>query len=84
MQFGKQDQGFVSLWIWKHLTKQKIQYINLWRIKNQVRDVLHINDELIEIQINSLKKIYNRIFTVGGSNFSYVSLNFVLKLLEIG
>ena len=22
LQFGKQDQGFVSLWIWKHITKK--------------------------------------------------------------
>ena len=66
-QFGKQDQGFVSLWIWKHLTKQKLQYIGYGGLGNQVRDVLHINDfcELIEIQINSLKKIYNRIFLHG-------------------
>ena len=82
LQFGKQDQGFVSLWIWKHLTKQKLQYVGYGGLGNQVRDVFHINDfcELIEIQINSLKKIYNRIFTVGGSNFSYVSLK---KLTEL-
>ena len=22
LQFGKQDQGFVSLWVWKHLIKK--------------------------------------------------------------
>ena len=27
LQFGKQDQGFVSLWIWKHLEKKKLNYI---------------------------------------------------------
>ena len=26
-QFGKQDQGFVSLWIWKHINKKKLSYI---------------------------------------------------------
>ena len=82
LQFGKQDQGFVSLWIWKHLTKQKLQYIGYNGSGNQVRDVLHINDfcELIEIQINNLKKIYNKLFTVGGSNFSYTSLKKLTKL----
>ena len=40
LQFGKQDQGFVSLWIWKHLTKQKLQYIGYNGLGNQVRDVL--------------------------------------------
>jgi|TARA_Y100000389_G_C17366778_1_gene466747 CDP-paratose 2-epimerase len=82
LQFGKQDQGFVSLWIWKHLTKQKLQYIGYNGSGNQVRDVLHIDDfcELIEIQIKNLKKINNRLFTVGGSNFSYTSLKKLTRL----
>lgn len=82
LQFGKQDQGFVSLWIWKHLTKQKLQYIGYNGSGNQVRDVLHIDDfcELIEIQIKNLKNIYNKLFTVGGSNFSYISLKKLTKL----
>ena len=25
LQFGKQDQGFISLWIWRHLMKKKIK-----------------------------------------------------------
>ena len=85
LQFGKQDQGFVSLWIWKHLTKQKLQYIGYNGSGNQVRDVLHIDDfcELIEIQIRSLKNIYNKLFTVGGSNFSYTSLKKLTKLCNI-
>lgn len=82
LQFGKQDQGFVSLWIWKHLMKQKLQYIGYNGLGNQVRDVLHIDDlcNLIELQINNLNKIYNKLFTVGGSNFSYTSLK---KLTQI-
>ena len=85
LQFGKQDQGFVSLWIWKHLTKQKLQYIGYNGSGNQVRDVLHIDDfcELIEIQIRCLKNIYNKLFTVGGSNFSYTSLKKLTKLCNI-
>ena len=27
LQFGKQDQGFVSLWIWRHLNKKNLNYI---------------------------------------------------------
>ena len=82
LQFGKQDQGFVSLWIWKHLMKQKLQYIGYNGLGNQVRDVLHIDDlcNLIELQINNLNKIYDKLFTVGGSNFSYTSLK---KLTQI-
>ena len=25
-QFGKQDQGVVSLWVWKHINKKKLSY----------------------------------------------------------
>ena len=82
LQFGKQDQGFVSLWIWKHLTKKKLSYIGYNGSGNQVRDVLHIDDFciLIESQIKNLNKIYNKLFTVGGSNFSYISLKNLTRL----
>ena len=26
LQFGKQDQGFISLWIWRHLNNLKLNY----------------------------------------------------------
>ena len=29
LQFGKQDQGFVSLWLWRHINKKKISYIDM-------------------------------------------------------
>ena len=28
LQFGKQDQGFVSLWIWKHLNRKNLNKAN--------------------------------------------------------
>ena len=76
LQFGKQDQGFISLWIWRHLMKKKLSYIGYEGTGNQVRDVLHIKDlcELINIQIKNLNKINNTLFTVGGSKKSYTSL----------
>ncbi len=82
LQFGKQDQGFVSLWVWKHINKLKLSYIGYGGYGHQLRDVLHIEDlcRLIDIQIKSFNKIYNKTFTVGGSNFSKVSL---LELTEI-
>ena len=53
-QFGKQDQGFVSMWIGKHLAKKKIKYVGFGGYGNQVRDVIHIDDvcEIILIQIH--------------------------------
>ena len=82
LQFGKQDQGFVSLWIWKHLNNQKLKYIGYGGHGNQVRDVLHISDlcELIFLQIKNFKKINNKLFLVGGSTKSFTSL---IKLTKI-
>ena len=84
LQFGKQDQGFVSLWIWRHLSKKKIKYIGYGGLGNQVRDVLHIYDlcDLIFLQIKKFNIINNRMFTVGGSKKSYVSLNDLTKICE--
>ena len=57
LQFGKQDQGFVSLWIWKHILKLDLKYIGYGGHGNQVRDVLHIDDlcDLILLQIKSFQ-----------------------------
>ena len=84
LQFGKQDQGFVSLWIWSHLRKKKMKYIGYGGFGNQVRDVLHIDDlcELINLQIRKIKKINNQIFTVGGSKKSYTSLRKLTHICE--
>jgi len=84
LQFGKQDQGFVSLWIWKHLNKNKMNYIGYGGLGNQVRDILHIYDlcDLIFLQIKKFSKINNKIFTVGGSKKSYVSLKQLTKICE--
>ena len=84
MQFGKQDQGFVSLWVWHHYLKKNLSYIGYGGNGNQVRDVLHIDDliRLINIQIKSFNKIYNRKFCVGGSSKSYTSLKDLTKTCE--
>ena len=84
LQFGKQDQGFVSLWIWSHYNKNKLKYIGYGGFGNQVRDVLHIYDlcELIFLQINNINKINNRMFTVGGSKKSFTSLRQLTKICE--
>ena len=59
LQFGKQDQGFVSLWIWRHLNKIKLNYIGYGGNGHQVRDVLHIDDlkNLILLQIKKLIRL---------------------------
>ena len=84
LQFGKQDQGFVSLWIWRHLNKLKLSYIGYGGYGHQVRDVLHVNDllELILLQINKINKLNNKIFTVGGSLKSKTSLFELTKICQ--
>ena len=66
-QFGKEEQGFVSLWVWRHLKRQKLNYIGFGGKGRQVRDVLHIQDlcELVLLQIKNLKKINNKLMNVG-------------------
>ena len=85
LQFGKQDQGFVSMWIWKHILKNKLNYIGYGGNGLQIRDVLHIYDliDLIKIQIKKIKKINNKTYTVGGSKKSYTSLKNLTRICEI-
>ena len=84
LQFGKQDQGFVSLWIWKHLNKKNLSYIGYGGHGNQIRDVLHIYDlcDLIYIQIRKFNKINNKLFTLGGSKKSFTSLKDLTRICE--
>ena len=84
LQFGKQDQGFVSLWIWRHLNKIKLNYIGYGGNGHQVRDVLHIDDlkNLILLQIKKINKINNQIFNVGGSVKNKVSLLDLTKICQ--
>ena len=57
-QFGKQDQGFVSLWVANHLFNKKLSYIGFGGYGHQVRDILHIEDacEIILLQISKISK----------------------------
>ena len=84
LQFGKQDQGFISLWVWNFLNKRNLKYIGYGGFGNQVRDVLHINDlcELIFIQIKKFRNINNKLFSIGGSKKSYTSLAQLTNICE--
>jgi CDP-paratose 2-epimerase len=75
-QYGKQDQGFVSLWLWRHLRNKSLKFQGYGGYGNQVRDVLDIEDlcELIKEQIFRIKKIKNATFNVGGGLKNSLSL----------
>ena len=71
-QFGKQDQGFVPLWVANHFLKKKLSYIGFNGQGNQVRDVIHIEDvcEIISLQIAHMRKINNKTFNIGNNALS--------------
>ena len=83
-QFGKQDQGFVSLWLWKFINKSNLNYIGYRGKGNQVRDILHVEDlcELINEQIKKINKVNNSIFNVGGGLKNSISLKQLSKKCE--
>ena len=84
-QFGKQDQGFVPLWVAGHLFKKKLSYIGYGGNGYQVRDLLHIDDvcKIIYLQIKKLKKINNETFNIGGGPRNSISLKNLTKKCEI-
>ncbi len=75
-QFGKQDQGFMSLWVARHLFKYKLSYIGFGGHGNQIRDVIHIEDvcNIIYLQIRNLHKKFNNTFNIGGGLKNTISL----------
>jgi len=80
-QFGRQDQGFVSLWIWRHLERKKLSYIGFGGNGYQMRDIIHIDDvcNLIFEQIKKINKINNKVFNVGGGPKNTISLKNLTK-----
>ncbi len=84
-QFGKQDQGFVPMWLARHLLNKKLLYIGFGGNGYQVRDIIHIDDvcEIILIQIKNLKKIYNNTFNIGGGPKNAISLRQLTKACQL-
>lgn len=76
-QYGKQDQGFVSLWLWRHFKMKPLKYQGYGGFGNQVRDVLDVEDlcQLIKEQIFKINKVNNITFNVGGGLKNSLSLN---------
>jgi CDP-paratose 2-epimerase len=75
-QMGKVDQGFVVLWLSRHLFGGPLSYMGFGGHGLQVRDVLHVDDlyDLIVRQLNGLNECSGRVFNVGGGMTSSVSL----------
>ena len=83
-QFGKQDQGFVSLWVWKHINNKRLNYIGFGGKGSQIRDVIHISDvcKLIALQIKKMGNIHNLTMNVGGGKKNAISLKNLTKICQ--
>jgi len=83
-QFGKEDQGFVSLWVWKHINKKKLCYIGFGGKGSQIRDVVHIDDvcKLVSKQIKKINSINNLTLNAGGGKKNAISLKDLTKICQ--
>ena len=75
-QMGKVDQGFVGLWLARHVFGGRLSYIGYGGAGTQVRDVLHVHDlcRLIDIQISGGARYAGKTYNVGGGRDISVSL----------
>ena len=83
-QMGKVDQGVFVLWVARHIFGGKLSYIGYGGKGKQVRDFIHIDDlfDIIDIQINNIKKFSGETYNVGGGLENSVSLQELTKVCE--
>ncbi|MEW5894787.1 MAG: NAD-dependent epimerase/dehydratase family protein [Candidatus Omnitrophota bacterium] len=81
-QMGKEDQGFVALWVARHFWQKPLKYIGFKGCGKQVRDILHVGDlfRLVQTQLLNFEKVNGQIFNIGGGIDCSISLN---ELTEI-
>ncbi len=72
-QFGKVDQGFLTLWAANYYFNKPL---SIFGNGKQVRDILNINDlfDLIDLQIHSFENFSAQRFNIGGGLKASVSL----------
>ena len=81
LQFGKVEQGLISLWLWRHLNNLKLSYIGYGGKGSQIRDILFIDDfsSLIKKQILNFSITNNELFCVGGGRNNSITLKKLTK-----
>jgi CDP-paratose 2-epimerase len=67
-QMGKIDQGVITHWTARHISKKPLKYIGYGGSGKQVRDLLHIDDffNLIIKQLENLTTWDGRVYNIGG------------------
>ena len=75
-QLGKQDQGVFTHWLVSHLLGRPLSYIGFGGQGKQVRDLLHVDDlvDLVLLQSRRISEFRGDVFPAGGSSFSSLSL----------
>jgi CDP-paratose 2-epimerase len=75
-QMGKVDQGFVVLWMARHLFGGDLSYSGFGGEGVQVRDILHVDDlfALLVLQVADWERLDGATFNVGGGPDVSVSL----------
>ncbi|WP_158932209.1 NAD-dependent epimerase/dehydratase family protein [Acidisphaera sp. S103] len=75
-QMGKVDQGFVVLWMARHLFGGPLSYSGFGGQGIQVRDILHVDDlfDLLRLQTTNWPAMDGATFNVGGGQAVSVSL----------
>jgi CDP-paratose 2-epimerase len=83
-QMGKVDQGFVVLWLARHLWPGRLAYIGYDGKGKQVRDILHVNDlyALVAVLLDQMEEISGAVFNVGGGRDCTVSLCELTKICQ--
>lgn len=75
-QFGKVDQGVVSLWVQAHHFNRPLTYIGYGGTGKQVRDILHVEDlcELVADQVQNVEEWEGWLGNVAGGATNSASL----------
>jgi CDP-paratose 2-epimerase len=83
-QMGKVDQGFVALWVARHLANQALHYIGFDGMGHQVRDIVHVQDvcDLILATLPHLSTLQGDVYNAGGGPDGAVSLREATALCE--
>ena len=81
-QFGKVDQGFIPLWVARHVFGGHLTYIGYEGKGKQVRDVLHVDDlcAAVVLQLEHMDEVNGQVFNLGGGLQNTVSLVELTKL----
>ena len=83
-QMGKVDQGFMVLWVARHMFQGRLNYTGFGGGGEQVRDVLHVDDlyDLLCLQMADMDRYTGQVFNVGGGPEHSLSLRELTSLCQ--